>query len=94
MVHAEYNIDTQITILLFLLKFFATFNMRLWYEKENLEENVVNNISIRCINCGKTTGLYVKQCISLSKDKASNPQWGNQRGAPQRNLWESINPGR
>ena len=36
------------------------FNMRLWCDNENIEENVVRNIGISSINCGKTTGLYVK----------------------------------
>ena len=39
---------------------FATFNMCLWYDNENLEENMLDNIVIRCSNCGKTTGLSVK----------------------------------
>ena len=36
------------------------FKMRLLFDKENIEEIVVENIAIRCSNCGKTTGLYVK----------------------------------
>ena len=34
--------------------------MRLWYVNKNIEENVVDNIGIRCRNCVKTTDLYVK----------------------------------
>ena len=33
--------------------------MHMWYYEENLEENMVDNIGIRCSNCGKTIGLYV-----------------------------------
>ena len=54
------NIETHITLLLLLLKVFATFKMRLWYDNENIKEDLVVNIDIRCINCGKTTGLSVK----------------------------------
>ena len=36
------------------------FKMCLWYDIENIEENVVDNIGIRCSNCVKTTGLSVK----------------------------------
>ena len=36
------------------------FKVHLWYDNENLEENVVDNIGIRCSNCGKKTGLSVK----------------------------------
>ena len=36
------------------------FNMRLWCDNENIEENVVDNIGISSINFVKTTGLYVK----------------------------------
>ena len=39
---------------------FEIVKMSMWYDKENLEENVVENITIRCINCGKTTGLSMK----------------------------------
>ena len=35
--------------------------MRLWSDKESLEENVVDNIAIKCSNCRKTTGLSVKK---------------------------------
>ena len=43
-----------------LLKVFAMFNMRLWYDNAILKKNVVDNIGIRCRNCIKTTGLSVK----------------------------------
>ena len=34
--------------------------MRLWYDNENNEENVVDNIGIECSSCGKITGISVK----------------------------------
>ena len=46
---------------------FAIFQMRLCYDQENHEENVVDNIGIRCRNCGKTTCLYVKN-TNLQRD--------------------------
>ena len=53
------NIETQITLSPSLLKMFPMLQMRFWYDKENLEENVVKNIAIRCISCGKKTGLLI-----------------------------------
>ena len=58
--HTEDNIETHITLLLPLLKVFSMFNMRLWHDSKHIEENVVDNIGIRCSNGGKTTGLSVK----------------------------------
>ena len=43
-----------------LLRLFAMFNIRLWYDNESFEGNVMDNIGIRCSNCGKTIGLSVK----------------------------------
>ena len=34
--------------------------MRLWYDNENLEENVMDRIGIRCSNYGKKTISSVK----------------------------------
>ena len=47
---------------------FEIFQMRLWYDKENIEENVVDIIYIRCSNCGKTTVSYVKSSNIDYKD--------------------------
>ena len=47
-------------MLLSLLELFAMFKMRLWYDNGNIEEDVVYNICIRCSNCGKRTGLSMK----------------------------------
>ena len=54
------NVESQIKLLMYLLKLFAVFNMRLWYDNENLEENMVDNIGIMCSHCEETTGLSVK----------------------------------
>ena len=39
---------------------FPMFKIRLWYDNEDFEENIGNNIGMRCINCVKTTGLSEK----------------------------------
>ena len=70
MEHTAYNIDTQITMLPSLLKFFEMFKMCLWYDDENFEENGVDNIVIRCSNCGKTASLSVK--IPITKTWSLN----------------------
>ena len=43
-----------------LLKLFAVFQLRLFDDKHNEEDNVVGSISIRCIKCNKDTGLHIK----------------------------------
>ena len=43
-----------------LLKVFAMFQLRLFYDKHNEEENVVEAIAIRCRHCNKDTGLFIK----------------------------------
>ena len=48
MEHNEDNIETQISILPSLLKVIAMFKMHLWYDDKILEENMVDNIGIRC----------------------------------------------
>ena len=60
MEHTADKIETQITMLPLLLKVFEMFKMRLWCDNDNIEENVANNIGIRCSNCGKTNGFSVK----------------------------------
>ena len=50
MEHTADNIENYITLLPLLLKLFTIFNMRMWYDNENLEENVLDNIGIRCSN--------------------------------------------
>ena len=37
--------------------------MRLFFDKENNELNVADNIAIRCSNCRETTGFLVKKSI-------------------------------
>ena len=41
-----------------LLKLFAMFQLRLFHYKYYEEGDVVDILSIRCINCNKETGLY------------------------------------
>ena len=60
MQHTTDNIETKITLVPSLLKVFAMFQIYLFLNKENHEENVVDTIAIKCSNCGKTAGLYVK----------------------------------
>ena len=36
------------------------FQLRLFYDKDYEEGNVSDSIAIRCINCNKDTGLYLK----------------------------------
>ena len=58
--HNADNIETKTQLLPLLLKVFTIFNMCLCYDNEFFKENMVNNIGIRCSNCGRTTGLYMK----------------------------------
>ena len=70
MEHNSDNIETQIKLLPSLLKVLTMFKMRLWYDNENFEENVMNNIVIRCRNYGKTNVLVVKN--THYKDMVTN----------------------
>ena len=56
----EENIETEITLLPLLLTFFAMFQLCFWYNKENVDGKFVENVAIRCSNCGKSTGIYTK----------------------------------
>ena len=42
-----------------ILKVFSMFQFRLFYDKNNEEGNVVDEIAIRCSNCNKYTGLHL-----------------------------------
>ena len=39
---------------------FSMFQMLFWYNKEHDDQNNVENVAIKCSNCGKETGLYMK----------------------------------
>ena len=39
---------------------FSMFQMRFWYDDEHDDQNNVESIVIRCSNCGKETGLSMK----------------------------------
>ena len=67
MEHTEDNIETQITLSTSFLKMFVNFQMILWHDYKNIEENVVVNIAIRCMNCVKITGLSVKNTNKIYK---------------------------
>ena len=54
------NIETDISLLLSLLKVFAMFQMRLLYYEHIEEDNVVEAIAIKCINFHINIGLYLK----------------------------------
>ena len=36
------------------------FHMSLFYDKHNEEDNVVGDISVKCSNCHRSIGLYLK----------------------------------
>ena len=44
------------------------FQMSFWYYKEQDNQNNVENIAIRCSNCGKETGLSMKNMNINYKD--------------------------
>ena len=67
MEHTEDNIETQITLSTSFLKMFVNFQMILWHDYKNIEENVVVNIAIRCIKCVKITSLSVKNTNKIYK---------------------------
>ena len=39
---------------------FSMFQLLFWYNKENVDKMFVENAAIRCINCGKLTGISMK----------------------------------
>ena len=53
-------IETDILLITSLLKFFVMFQMRLFYYEHNEEDHVVGAISIKCSNCDRSTGLFLK----------------------------------
>ena len=53
MKHTADKIKTQVTQLPSLLKVFSMFIMSLRYDNENLEDHVMDNIGVRCNNCGE-----------------------------------------
>ena len=55
--HTEDKINNQITLLPSLLNVFSIFNMRMWDDNENLEENVVDNI---CLSVCRSVLQYPK----------------------------------
>ena len=47
------KIENYIKCLPSLLKMFSMLQMRFWYNKGHNDQNRVENIAIRCSNCGK-----------------------------------------
>ena len=43
------------------------FQMRFCYDQEHVDQDNVKNIDIRCSNCGKETGLFMKNMNSNYK---------------------------
>ena len=60
MYHNESIVETDISLIPLSLKFFAIFQMYLFYYKHNEEYNVVGGISIKCSNCHISTVLFLK----------------------------------
>ena len=64
----SYTIKNEIELLMSLLNMCSMFQMRCWYNKGHFDKNRVKNISIRCSNCGKETGLSMKNINTNYKD--------------------------
>ena len=47
---------------------FSMFQMRFWYDDEHDDQNNVESIVIRCSNCGKETGLSMKNMNTNHKN--------------------------
>ena len=60
MEYTTYNTENYIPLLQSSFKIFSMFQMHFWYDKEDIEETFVENISTRFINGGKDTGLSTK----------------------------------
>ena len=60
MEHAASIIETDISIIPFLSKVFAIFQMRLFNYKHNEEDKKVESIFSNCSNCDRSTGLPLK----------------------------------
>ena len=60
MEHTASIIETDISSIPSLLKVFAMFQVCLFYDKHNEEDNVVEDIAIKCRNCHSSTALYLK----------------------------------
>ena len=60
MEHTASIIETDISSIPSLLKVFAMFQVCLFYDKHNEEDNVVEDIAIKCIHFHRITGLFLK----------------------------------
>ena len=68
MEYTAYRIENEITLLPSLLKMFSMFQIRFWYNKGHDDQNRVKSIAIRCIYCGKQTGLSMDNMNTKYKD--------------------------
>ena len=66
--YATDRIENEIIILPSLLKIFSMFQIRCWYKKGYDDENKVENIAIRCSNCGKETMIYMDNMNTTYQD--------------------------
>ena len=63
MEHTAINTETDISLLPQLLNIFVMFQISLLYYENNEEDNVVEDISIKCRKFHISTGLYLKDKI-------------------------------
>ena len=53
-------IETDISLIPSLLKVLQVFHMRLFYYRYDEAENIVKDIDIKCNDCRRITGVYLK----------------------------------
>ena len=58
--HIANILEKNKSLITSLLKVFSMFRLCIFYYNHNEEENVVESIAIKCSNCDKDTGLYLK----------------------------------
>ena len=58
--HTAHTLKPNKGLIPSLLKVFAIFQLNLFYDRHNEEGNVVGARDIRCTDCNKETGLYLK----------------------------------
>ena len=60
MEHTVNILEPNKSLITSLLKVFNMFQLRIFYDKHNEEDNFVEDIAIKCINCNKDTGFHLK----------------------------------
>ena len=61
MIHTENNTNGPADTLQSLLKVLSMLNMRIWYEKNNVDKNVPDALVIEYINRGKVVGCTLEK---------------------------------